>query len=872
MEVDLTQSSQTLSEPVKLQRPFGKIRLLATDALGGNNKQEERPGEVTVDFKDAVIPSAFNALVQKVAEGATMEAGKLTFPAVCEDASVNNVTTGYENSYLLGYSYIFASGEIPSYSMDVEIEGNQGRGVIGTRSLSSIPVQANKLTTVIGNFYTNEGSIDVIVDDMFGEGEDVEELEDLSFPDAGVLNNRSNERYNTIAEAIASAEDGDVLTLSNSLHAETLNIGEEGINVRIVGQKETRVTAVYATKGTVVFENISFTGTQSQGGKSTVYVGGSAKVSLVNCVIDAPEDGETRPIASAAGLTGSFSLEGCKIDAKGANYYYLNAASESGKIVLKDNTFTGKGGTIEIMNSAGDNKVYPMVEGNNFGWLNPSFTYYSDPVITEQSQLDPDTKQYVSDFLSNNTVPMGIKVAPFGGTQFIITKLDLNITNQTTGKKYETIREAVVYAADGETIAIAEGNYDLGEPAQADTPGPNGYYLKVDKSLSIIGEGEVVITTSHDANSGVGSLQNLVTVNAKNVSFENITFKANYNAAYGAPNKIIEVRNAGFSISNCKFIPNDNAPEDCGSAVYFSQSAENGVVENCEINYAAICFDGLMKGNFTVKGNTFVEGNGNVAFTTPNWTEDDMAKSELYVTVEGNTFEGFEEYGEGVNPAVKVSYGILDLKDNQFPTGGIYWKAMPGSGINKPNFGSVFVDYDSVIDRKWTAATDEKDPKSFAISNDIVEMESTGEFGWIGRKASVNMDSKSSWEVTTTLIVTEDNNVNNAIELEALDVWLSFKRDGSGNAQWQYWDASYVDEDGNEGIWKKISIEGISVEPGEHIIKIAFVDSKITCFIDGITVYQLGYSSTAAIETINLVSFGYGSTYKTIWTYPVIKF
>lgn len=108
-----------------------------------------------------------------------------------------------------------------------------------------------------------------------------------------------------------------------------------------------------------------------------------------------------------------------------------------------------------------------------------------------------------------------------------------------------------------------------------------------------------------------------------------------------------------------------------------------------------------------------------------------------------------------------------------------------------------------MIDRKWTAATDEKDPKSFAISNDIVEMESTGEFGWIGRKASVNMDSKSSWEVTTTLIVTEDNNVNNAIELEALDVWLSFKRDGSGNAQWQYWDASYVDEDGNEGIWKK---------------------------------------------------------------------
>ena len=170
VEVDLTQASQSLSEPVKLQRPFGKVRLLATDALGEHNKQKERPGEVTIDFKEAVIPSVFNALAQKVKDGATMNAGKLTFTAVCEDASVN--TTAYENSYLLGYSYIFASGEIPSYSMDVEVKGDQeGSGVIGTRSLSSIPVQANKLTTVIGNFYTNEGSIDVIVEDSFNQPE-----------------------------------------------------------------------------------------------------------------------------------------------------------------------------------------------------------------------------------------------------------------------------------------------------------------------------------------------------------------------------------------------------------------------------------------------------------------------------------------------------------------------------------------------------------------------------------------------------------------------------------------------------------------------------------------------------------------------------
>ena len=54
--------------------------------------------------------------------------------------------------------------------MDVTVTSDEGN-IIGQRSLSSIPVQENKLTTVIGNFYTNEGSIDVVVEDSFEEPE-----------------------------------------------------------------------------------------------------------------------------------------------------------------------------------------------------------------------------------------------------------------------------------------------------------------------------------------------------------------------------------------------------------------------------------------------------------------------------------------------------------------------------------------------------------------------------------------------------------------------------------------------------------------------------------------------------------------------------
>lgn len=932
MEVDLTQSSQTLSEPVKLQRPFGKIRLLATDALGGNNKQEERPGEVTVDFKDAVIPSAFNALVQKVAEGATMEAGKLTFPAVCEDASVNNVTTGYENSYLLGYSYIFASGEIPSYSMDVEIEGNQGSGVIGTRSLSSIPVQANKLTTVIGNFYTNEGSIDVIVEDAF-DGDDIEVpvTETLVVtPDDDLQKIIDEAENNAVIVLEPGAYSGNYNFIAGkSLTFRGANAGinpntgsrqEETIFTGTLGASRLSTDKVFDME--IVIDGIKFTGEGTKIANSQYNAIG--ELTVQNCIFEPTTSENNFFIATNHNATESsrstirlinnhigntttdynsyypvrlWAVKNVEVignvfevDPGFEGLQHINisdlSGSEDASIIVKNNTFTNGPagvtitswkvgetpwsedlftGTIEITGNTFNNVGLKSIENplrNNVPiFISPE--YIDDDAAKGRAQ---DHGQFDADItVEDNTYNGELR-------ENVIVNLTVHIST------IDELKAAIKNQTDGQKWYIAAGEYDLGEPGQADTPGPNGYYFKVDKSLSIIGEGDVTITTSHDASSGMGSLQNLVTVNAENVSFENITFKANYNSYYSGPNKIIEVRNTGFSISDCKFIPNEKAPEDCGSAVYFSQNADNGVVKNCEINYATVSFDGLMKGNFTVKGNTFVEGNGNVAFTTPNWTQNDMAKSELYVTVEGNTFEGFEEYGEGVNPAVKVSYGILNLKDNQFPTGGIYWKAMPGSGIEGfiPNFGSVFVDYNSPVSQTWTNDPDIDGapgynlPKSFAISNDIIEFETTevGQSQWQGRVTTVDISESSYWEVESTLTVTEDNQrVSKCISLFVDEEYfeIRFVQDNEGKRLWQYW---YPDED-----WYTINIEGITTTPGKYEIKFACDQGNIIYYLNGKKVFSYPTGITyPEIGTISLMSSAYDNSYKTTWTYPVIKF
>lgn len=172
-EVDLSRN-QNISG-IKLHRPFGKIRLLATDRLTDDVQQEEYPAKAAVDFKGVTVPASFDALrgltLDKVLTAEAME-----FSGINENALVNNIR--YDDSYLIGYYYIFAADGNTSYAMDVTTYDQNGIQM-GVRNLSQIPVQKNKLTTVIGNFYTNEGTIGIIVEDPFQKPENEENADEI---------------------------------------------------------------------------------------------------------------------------------------------------------------------------------------------------------------------------------------------------------------------------------------------------------------------------------------------------------------------------------------------------------------------------------------------------------------------------------------------------------------------------------------------------------------------------------------------------------------------------------------------------------------------------------------------------------------------
>lgn len=155
-DVDLSEGS--LSRSFTLRRPFGKIRLVSTDAaVNGTGDYVPESSAVTYGT-EIMVPAGYDVLTGEASDE-KVAAGSYAFEPYKETVTVGGEDKG--ELYILGVDYILASESSTYVSFDVQVDGN------GTKSVTNIPVSANKLTTVIGNFYTNEGGIDVIVDDEF---------------------------------------------------------------------------------------------------------------------------------------------------------------------------------------------------------------------------------------------------------------------------------------------------------------------------------------------------------------------------------------------------------------------------------------------------------------------------------------------------------------------------------------------------------------------------------------------------------------------------------------------------------------------------------------------------------------------------------
>jgi len=168
LDVNLTNSDQ-MPPTVYLKRPFGKYRLIATDAPEGYLAATQL-GNVKVDYAAAMGVSAnfyteFDASTGNVI-GTPTPVTNYTAPATV-DPSTKIGTQNYTNASVLAFDYIFAPLDVNQtypVAFDVTVYDKAfPYGQVEDRVISSIPIVRNKLTTVIGNFFTNSSLLNIIV-------------------------------------------------------------------------------------------------------------------------------------------------------------------------------------------------------------------------------------------------------------------------------------------------------------------------------------------------------------------------------------------------------------------------------------------------------------------------------------------------------------------------------------------------------------------------------------------------------------------------------------------------------------------------------------------------------------------------------------
>ena len=158
----------SVAKSVTLTRPFGKIRLLATDKFAAN-VAEVQPAYAEITYADTNVPAVFSAVDGKVQAPSLTNSQKFVFDIVKENVTVAGQAM---EAYVVGFDYILPHDSQRAYNFTVEIFDAAGNE-IGHRLVSDIPVEKNKLTTVYGNFYSNEADLTVSVDDEFDEEEDI---------------------------------------------------------------------------------------------------------------------------------------------------------------------------------------------------------------------------------------------------------------------------------------------------------------------------------------------------------------------------------------------------------------------------------------------------------------------------------------------------------------------------------------------------------------------------------------------------------------------------------------------------------------------------------------------------------------------------
>lgn len=214
-DIDVSSGSIATGVPIKLKRPFGKMRVLATDIP---NVSDYVPTSVTITY-DTEIGTAFNAITGVSVAGSTASDASYTY----------ELGEGKEWEDVANVGKVLAFDYLLPGTINFTIATSNGT-TNTSREIVSVPVATNKLTTVKGSVLTYKAKLTVVVGDIFSGNVDHEVVETVE----GLNNALSNGITNIVMSAPLSEE--ATIEIPTSIPADkpvTLEIPAGGNNINI---------------------------------------------------------------------------------------------------------------------------------------------------------------------------------------------------------------------------------------------------------------------------------------------------------------------------------------------------------------------------------------------------------------------------------------------------------------------------------------------------------------------------------------------------------------------------------------------------------------------------------------------------------------
>ena len=174
------------TQDVILQRPYGKVRVVATDLADLNINVDPKSVEVT--YSNVLVPTTFNAVTGVVGTETSSRTFTFNYVDNIRDNHEGHVyTIGYDaltatadngavrDSHLTLFTdYILASENQHAISFEMTTYDESNKPIKTVDFNTDIPVQRNYLTTIIGNVLTAANEVTVKIDDNFANANDIE--------------------------------------------------------------------------------------------------------------------------------------------------------------------------------------------------------------------------------------------------------------------------------------------------------------------------------------------------------------------------------------------------------------------------------------------------------------------------------------------------------------------------------------------------------------------------------------------------------------------------------------------------------------------------------------------------------------------------